>query len=189
MRRRVVIMIGTIFVLLLAWVLPVAVFNLVQNRHTVPAQAILVHNPNAYPFLAELEWKNLRTGPDTEAVYDRAWTSGMVRLTERAQRYGSTLSATYAYGLQDPLLAQHRNPPTLGGNPPPGLRADQVELYCSRFVHKHGPSLGKCFGWVAWMRYGQYTVYLSVSRAVLSRADFYAIMRHADAVVTQRLPE
>jgi hypothetical protein len=186
MRRWLKILVGTLAVLIVAWAGPVIVLNVIENRHAVDPRELIRDSPGTYPLLKPLKWTTEQTVPDAEGVYAQSWTSGRIRVLARVQQYGSSISALYAFSTQDPLVVHEPAAAAVAANPPPGLRADQAELFCSHLVSEHGHSQ-KCLAWNAWLRYGQYTVYVGVANAILSGADFAAITQHVDAFVNRAL--
>ncbi len=186
MRRRLIIVGCVLAVLTAAWAVPVIALNAIQNKHNVDARELVVDDPATYPLLKPLKWTDRGIASDAEGVYARSWASGKVRLFEKVHRYGSSIGAFYAFWTQDPLFAYERRARILTAQPPSSLRADQAELFCADLTFKHG-SGHKCFGWGAWLRYGQYTVYIAIANMVLSEADFSSIMQRVDAVIDRAL--
>jgi hypothetical protein len=186
MRRQLTILASALAVLVVAWAVPVIALNAIQNKHAVDSRELVVDNPDTYPFLGPLKWTDQKIAPDAEGDYARFWTSGKVELTEKVHRYSSSISALYAFSTQDPLFVYERYARATTAAAPRGLRADQAEIFCTDFTAKNG-SHNRCNAWGAWLRYGQYTVYLAISHAVLSEADFASITRRADAVVNRAL--
>jgi hypothetical protein len=186
MRRRLTILGCALAVLVVAWAVPVIALNAIQNKHEVDSMELVVENPDAYPLLEPLNWTDQKIAPSADGVDARSWTSGRVEVIERVHRYSSSISALYAFSTQDPTFVSERSARPTTAEPPSGLRADQAEIFCSDFIAKNG-SHNKCDAWGAWLRYGQYTVYLAITHAVLSEADFAAITRRTDAVVNRAL--
>ncbi len=186
MRRRLKILACALAILVVAWAVPVLVFNVVENRHTVDPRELISDNPENYPLLQPLKWTEKNIVPNADGVYVRSWSSDKVRLVERVHQYGSSISALYAFSTQDPALVHDAAVAAAAADPPSGLRADQAELFCSRLVSEHGHSQ-KCVAWNAWLRYGQYTVYFGISNATLSGADFASITQRVDAGVNRAL--
>jgi hypothetical protein len=186
MRRWLKLLAFALAVLVVAWAGPVIALNVIENRHSVDPRELIRDNPETYPFLKSLKWTDEKISTDAEGVYAHSWTGGKVRLVQRVHRYGSSLSALYAFSTQDPLLARKWAGETVMANPPSGLRADQVEVFCSHLISKPRTP-HKCFAWNAWLRYGQYTMYIAITNAVLSGADFAVITRRVDAVVNRAL--
>jgi hypothetical protein len=133
-----------------------------------------------------LKWTDRGIASDAEGVYARSWASGKVRLFERVHRYGSSIGAFYAFWTQDPLFVYERRARILTAQPSSSLRADQAELFCADLTSKRG-ARHKCIAWGAWLRYGQYTVYIAIANMVLSEAEFAAIIGRADAAVDRAL--
>jgi len=186
MRRRLKVLAFVLAVLVVAWAVPVLVVNVIENKHTVDPRELIRDNPENYPLLKPLKWTDQKIVPSADGVYVRSWSSGKVRLVERVHQYGSSISALYTFSTQDPLLVHEAAVAAVAANPPPGLRADQAELFCSHLVSEHGHSQ-KCVAWNAWLRYGQYTVYFGISNAILSGADFASITQRVDAGVNRAL--
>jgi hypothetical protein len=186
MRRWLKILACALATLIVAWAGPVIALNVIENRHSVDPRELIRDNPATHPLLKPLRWTDKQIVPDAEGVYAHSWTSGKIRLLETVHQYGSSLSALYAFSTQDPVLADKRATETVTAKPPSGLRADQVEVFCSHLISKRGTG-HKCFTWNAWLRYGQYTVYIAITNAVLSSADFAVITRQVDAVVDRAL--
>jgi hypothetical protein len=186
MRRWLKILAFALAVLIVGWAGPVIALNVIENRHSVDPRELIRDNPETYPLLKPLRWTDKLIVPNAEGVYVHSWTSGKVRLVETVHRYSSSLSALYAFSTQDPLLVRKWAAETVTSNPPSGLRADQVEVFCSHLISKPGTP-HKCNAWNAWLRYGQYTMYIAITNAVLSGADFTVITRRVDAVVNRAL--
>jgi hypothetical protein len=186
MRRRLIILGCVLAVLIVAWAVPIVALNAIENKHAVPARELVVDDPSTYPSLKPMKWTDQKIAPDVEGVYARSWASGKIRLLERVHRYGSSIGAFYAFSTQDPLFVYERGTRIVTAQPPSGLRADQAEFFCVDFASKHG-SGHKCFAWSAWLRYGQYTVYVAIANMVLSEADFASIMQRVDADVDRAL--
>lgn len=186
MRRWLKILTCALAVLIVAWAGPVIALNVIENKHTVDPRELVRESPEAHPLLKQLKWTVQKTDADVKGVYARSWDSGKVRLIERVHQYGSPISALYTFSTQDPLLAHEARATTVAANPPPGLRADQAEVFCSHLVPGRGHTK-KCVAWNAWLRYGQYTVYVGLANAILSSADFAVITQRVDAVVNRAL--
>jgi hypothetical protein len=170
-------------VLVVAWAVPIIALNAIENKHAVDPRGLIVDNPRAYPSLKPRKWID-QVASGSEGVYTRSWSSGQVRLLESVHRYGSSISAVYAFSTQDPVFAYERKVQTPLANQPAGLRADQVEIFCADFISTRG-FRDKCLAWGAWLRYGQYTVYIAIKNAILSEAEFASITQRADAVANQ----
>lgn len=183
--RRLKILGYALAVLIVAWAVPIIALNAIENKHAVDPRGLIVDSPSAYPSLKHLAWTD-QVASDAEGVYTHSWSSGQVRLLERVHRYGSSISALYAFSTQDPVFAYERNAQIPTYSPPSGLRADQVEVFCADFISKRG-FRDKCLAWGAWLRYGQYTVYVAITNVIFAEADFVSIAQLADAVVNRAL--
>lgn len=181
--RRLKILGCALAVLVVAWAVPIIALNAIENKHAVDPRELIVDSPNAYPSLKQLTWTD-EVASDAVGVYTRSWSSGEVGLLERVHRYGSPISALYAFSTQDPVFVYERKAQIPTYNAPSGLRADQAEIFCTDFISERG-FRDKCLAWGAWLRYGQYTVYVAITNVLFSEADFASITQRVDAVANR----